>query len=83
VSCSAHTGCTIVGQIAPDGTGDSVPSSTLAVRRSGTRWTVEPTPNLGPDDALTGVSCVARTCIAVGWGFTASGHEQTLIERSP
>jgi hypothetical protein len=83
LGCSVLAGCMIVGQIAPDGTGDAVPSSTLAVHWSGGRWTVQPTPNVGGDDSLTGVSCVGGTCIAVGWAFTAPGHEQTLIEQSP
>ncbi len=81
LGCSVLAGCTMVGQIAPDGTGDAVPSSTLAVHRSGGKWTVQPTPNVGGDDSLAGISCVAGTCIAVGWAFTA-GYEQTLIEQS-
>jgi hypothetical protein len=83
VSCSRLVRCTIVGAIAPAGAGSGVPSRTLAEQWRGVTWTRQPTPDVPPDDSLSGISCVARSCIAVGWAFTGPDSAQTLVEQSP
>jgi hypothetical protein len=78
VSCPG-TACVAVGN---DGTAGS-PVVSLAEGWTGTRWTVEPTPN--PSGAtftfLQGVACISATnCWAAGeWGGSATGPN-TLIE---
>jgi hypothetical protein len=90
VGCTALLKCTIVGENTPYVVGPPV-SSTFAEGWNGTSWSVEPTPNpqvgqpsaFGQPDTLTEVSCVASTCIAVGFASNASGQAQTLIEQYP
>ncbi len=88
VGCSALLSCTIVGASTPN----IVPSaySTFAEGWDGSSWSVEPTanPQVGPPSAsqpdfLAGASCVASTCIAVGWASDAYGLEKTVIEQYP
>lgn len=66
VSCSARTSCTAVGSY-DDGYTNTFP---LAERWNGSRWRVEPVPNMrgSSDTELTGVSCPTRAmCATVGF----------------
>ncbi len=88
VACTALVKCMIVGQIPPGGAVGPPPSETFAERWNGTSWSVEPTPNPQPSvgagaDGLSGISCVAGTCIAVGSATSPAGQTQTLIEQNP
>jgi hypothetical protein len=78
VSCPSSSACTAVAL--------GLPSSgpfVLAERWNGTRWSIQPTPNLpAPYDVDNpAVSCPdSTTCTAVG-GFTNDGVKLTLAER--
>jgi hypothetical protein len=80
VSCASSSSCTAVGFL-NNVTGFDV---TLAERRNGTAWVIQPTPNPvgATNNSLGAVSCPSKTaCIAVG-GFTNSaGTGMTLAER--
>jgi hypothetical protein len=79
VSCPTTTVCTAVGlHVRQSGRG-----VTLAERRSGGTWTVQPTPNPrgAAASALNGVSCSSGSaCTGVGQFVTKSGAQQTLAE---
>jgi hypothetical protein len=79
VSCSGPEKCTAVGYLRDSGG----TIETLALRRDGGAWAVQPTPS--PPSAslswLSGVSCPsASSCVAVGTYETAGGAEMTLAE---
>jgi hypothetical protein len=80
VSCPAASVCTAVGlHVRASGLG-----VTLAERRSGGAWTVQPTPNppRAAVSALNGVSCPSSSaCTAVGQFSIKSGAQLTLAER--
>jgi len=80
VSCPTTSVCTAVGlHVRASGLG-----VTLAERRSGGVWTVQPTPNPrgAAASALNGVSCPSGSaCTAVGEFFAGSGAQLTLAER--
>jgi hypothetical protein len=62
VACSTPSACTAVGQAIIGGA-----SQALAERWDGTRWRIQPTPNLSQGGGLNGVSCTsASACTAVG-----------------
>jgi hypothetical protein len=77
VSCLSALACTAVGY----DNGDDGYDQTLVESWNGTRWSVVPSPNGdGPDDFLTGVSCVSPSaCTAVGYDG-GDGYDSTLIE---
>jgi hypothetical protein len=80
VSCPTTSVCTAVG-LHVRGSGLGV---TLAERRSGGTWTVQPTPNPpgAAASALNGVSCSSGSaCTGVGQFVTTSGAQRTLAER--
>lgn len=80
VSCPSVTACTAVGYYEKA----SGISLTLAERRNGTKWSVEPTPNAAGSQAsyLGGVACPTTTlCTAVGDYENTSGVSVTLAER--
>jgi hypothetical protein len=80
VSCPTTSVCTAVG-LHVRGSGLGV---TLAERRSGGRWAVQPTPNPrgAAASALNGVSCPSGpACTAVGQFVAGSGVQRTLAER--
>ena len=82
VSCAATNACMAVGTINyPEAAG---PTTVLAERWDGSRWTIQATENPGTatSSELNGVSCTsAVTCIAVG-SFTNSVTKRvTLVER--
>jgi hypothetical protein len=80
VSCPTASACTAVG-LHVRGSGLGV---TLAERRSGGAWTVQPTPNppRAAASALNGVSCSSGSaCTGVGQFVTTSGAQRTLAER--
>jgi hypothetical protein len=73
VACTSASACTAVGSSL---TTAGVPRA-VAERWNGTRWTIQPTPNLPQGGGLNGVSCTsASACTAVGG--SAAG---TLAER--
>jgi hypothetical protein len=80
VSCPSPTACTAVGYAtSPDGDG-----STLSERRTGSRWSIEPTPALpgSRTSLLFAVSCPSATaCTAVGSVTSRSGRTRPLAER--
>jgi hypothetical protein len=80
VSCASPSSSTAVGFF-NNLTGFDV---TLAERRNGNRWVIQPTPNPAgaTNSSFGGVSCPSKPiCIAVG-GFTSSvGTGMTLAER--
>jgi hypothetical protein len=62
VACSTLSACTAVGQAIIGGAPQA-----LAERWDGTRWRIQPTPNLSQGGDLNGVSCTsASACTAVG-----------------
>jgi hypothetical protein len=63
VSCPSATSCTAVGLSTRDGD-----AQTLAERRDGAGWVIQPTPDQpGSANLFSGVSCpTATTCVAVG-----------------
>ena len=80
VSCLSATACTAVGYY-NNGVSAEV---TLAEHWNGTKWAVQPTPNLSGAVAseLLGVSCSsAKACIATGYYENSSEVELTLAER--
>jgi hypothetical protein len=80
VSCPTTSVCTAVG-LHVRGSGLGV---TLAERRSGGTWTVQPTPNPrgAAASALNGASCPSGSaCTGVGQFVTGSGAQRTLAER--
>ncbi len=80
VSCPTTSVCTAVGlHVRESGLG-----VTLAERRSGGSWTVQPTPNPpgAAASALNGVSCPSGSaCTGVGQFTAGSGAQLTLAER--
>jgi hypothetical protein len=80
VSCATATACTAVGRFT-NSLGFGVP---FAEQWDGTRWVVEPVPDLGSADStsqLTGVSCVsADACMAVGYYVNRTGDVVTLVD---
>jgi hypothetical protein len=79
VSCSSASSCAAVGSYqAASGV-----SLTLAESWDGTAWSIVTSPNpTAGNNALLGVSCLsASSCTAAGDSYTASGNQQTLIER--
>src|SRR5262249_26102077 len=80
VSCPTTAVCTAVGLHVRD----SWVGVTLAERRSGGVWAVQPTPNPhgAAASALNGVSCPSGSaCTAVGQFAVKSGAQRTLAER--
>jgi hypothetical protein len=79
VSCASAVSCQAVGW-SYDPSQDFAP--TLTESWDGTRWTIVPSPNAGPNEnILTSVSCTSpRSCQAVGDYASAQGVLQTLIE---
>ena len=78
VSCSSASACTAVGDYASNA---EAPEETLAERWNGTQWSLQPTPNPGPNNELSDISCSsASACTAVGEQF-AQGEAGTLAER--
>jgi hypothetical protein len=79
VSCTSATACTAVGDYT-DSTGTQ---RTLAERWNGTTWSIEKTPNPAGATAsgLSGVSCTATACTAVGSYTDSTGTQLTLAER--
>jgi hypothetical protein len=80
VSCVSGSACTAVG----DYTNSSGRRLTLAERWNGTKWSIEPSPNVGSDDnELQGVSCPsASACTAVGDFYAVkAAATKTLAER--
>lgn len=79
VSCPSTTVCFAVGTyVDASGTGVS-----LAERRSGAAWTVQPTPNPAGAavSSLNGVSCTSSSaCVAVGAYTDASGAQHAFAE---
>ena len=79
VWCSSSSACTAVGA-SFDSSGAA---STLAERWDGSKWTLQATSNVpgGRGGLFIGVACPeASACIAVGYGFDASGTLVTLGE---
>jgi hypothetical protein len=80
VSCPTTSACTAVGlHVRESGLG-----VTLAERRSGGVWTVQPTPNPrgAASSALNGVSCSSGSmCTGVGQFVVGSGAQLTLAEQ--
>ncbi len=79
VSCSSASSCAAVGSYqAASGV-----SLTLAESWDGTAWSIVTSPNpTAGNNGLLGVSCLsASSCTAAGDSYTASGNQQTLIER--
>ena len=77
VSCRPDGSCMAVGTYYEGPNGDQYP---LAERRTGTTWTIEPTPPLSGIgySLLAGVSCPApATCVAVG--YTANSRVNTVV----
>jgi hypothetical protein len=78
VSCASATACMAVGDYSVTGG-----FSTLVESWDGTSWSVVPSPNPGAGgiSILSGVSCASATaCTAVGYDYTASAVEKTLVE---
>jgi hypothetical protein len=75
VSCASATACTAIGDYAPNGQ-----PTAFAETWNGTRWSLQATaiPAGAIASELTGVSCDARRCTAVGDYGTLSGAELTL-----
>jgi hypothetical protein len=83
-SCTAALGCLILGNNNAAAAGGPSPAEQSARLWTGTQWAVFPAPSAttmipGAPIQFSGVSCVARTCIAVG--STGSSPVLTLIER--
>jgi len=62
VSCSSAKACTAVGQYV----NNSDDYQTLAESWNGTKWVIEPTPEISTGRILYGVSCKSSRCTAVG-----------------
>lgn len=82
-SCTAALGCLILGNNAAAVGGLSSPKQSARLW-TGTRWAAFPAPSAtalspGVPIQLGGVSCVAKTCIAVG--SAGSSPVRTLTER--
>jgi hypothetical protein len=77
VSCSSASACTAVGDLAPN----SQPQ-TFGEGWNGTKWSLQPTtvPPVTAGSAMTGLSCSAPRCIAVGFYFGIAGVFVTLAE---
>ncbi len=78
VSCTSAGACTAVGSY----TDGSNLSDTLAETWNGTSWSIQTTPNPSgaQDSYLSGVSCTAGDCTAVGNYTDGSGGDDTLAE---
>ena len=79
VSCISLTACSAVGHYTSGG-GSGL---TLAERWNGARWSIERTPRpAGASTSLLfGVSCISRTCIAVGSTTSHATVSVPLVER--
>ncbi|HEX3333619.1 MAG TPA: hypothetical protein VHS57_04715 [Acidimicrobiales bacterium] len=75
VSCTSATSCEAVGYF-ESVVGDE---AALAEGWNGAAWTLQTPLDPGTDDYLTGVSCAATACTAVGYQQDSSGH-QSLAE---
>ena len=76
VSCLSPTFCTAVGSFI-SGQGDE----TLVETRTGSTWSIVPSPDTGYIDGLTSVSCTSPSaCTAVGDSRPRFGFDRTLIE---
>src|SRR4029077_20396695 len=53
---------------------------TLLESWNGTRWSVVPSPNLGANNYLRGVSCTSATACTTAGSYTNGGADMTLIE---
>jgi hypothetical protein len=71
VSCSSPRACTAVG----DRVGQGERSRAAAIAMRGRRWRRLPVPALGGQDELSGVSCRASGCVAVGGAWRLIGPE--------
>ncbi len=80
VSCTSTASCIAVGSYQDQA--QSEKTVTLAEKWDGATWTVEATPNVTAALAneLFGVSCIARTCTAVGLSEDSQGLYRTLVE---
>lgn len=78
VSCVSASDCTAVGQSVL--ASDLVPfrSRVIVEHWNGSKWSLVPTPAVGGGPGLTGVSCVSKSCTAVG----RREHGAVLVERS-
>ena len=79
-SCVSATACTVVGAY-KNSSGVFV---TLAERRDGGEWSIQPTPNPAgaQESRFRSVSCASSTaCVAVGFFKDSSGAYLTLAER--
>jgi hypothetical protein len=88
LSCVSTTVCTLVGTIsAPQMTPPFLSRGTAyAARFVRLSWSqpqpvADPTVGSTGSYALTGVSCTAARCMAVGYAMTAGGSQQTLAEQ--
>jgi hypothetical protein len=75
IACVDANDCWAVGSIGHE---------TLIDEYAGSTWTTVPSPNTPGvvDPELTSVTCVTLTdCWAAGWGRTADGFEQTVVEQ--
>ena len=79
VSCTSAAACTAVGYAAVAGGGHRM----LVEAWDGKSWQVQSTPSPPGASAssLSGVSCIARPCVAVGWSATSTGQRRPLVER--
>jgi hypothetical protein len=80
VSCVSATACTAAGYYY-----NSVSRTyqTLLESWDGTSWSIVPSPNLGTNSYLYGVSCAAGTCTATGNYTGGTDTYGTLIESGP
>ena len=81
VSCTAATACTAVGSFA---TGPAVkPTRALVERWNGTSWTTQtaPAPSGATSTSLSGVSCEATACTAVGSYISSAAAQLSLAEQ--
>lgn len=84
VSCSSATSCTVVGKYSKEIEKGVFEPKLLAEEWDGTTWTVQsvPVPSEISSVRLMGVSCKSSTeCMAVGFSFSKTSVEHTLIER--
>jgi hypothetical protein len=74
VSCVSATSCKAVGYFGPSS------SVTLIESWDGTSWTIQASPNKGTAANLSGVSCTAAACEAVGYYRNSVGVARTMVE---
>lgn len=78
VSCSSAKACTAAGFASPPLVWKE---KTIVERWNGSKWSVQHGADRGTDSVLSGLSCVASTCTAVGWYENNSSPNKTLVER--